>query len=922
MNERIPVSTSINDTTINLDIEPRWTLAELLRDELRLTGTKVSCEMQVCGACTVLVDGSPVSSCTYLAADTDGRDVMTIEGLGGPTDLHVIQQAFDEGYAFQCGFCTPGFIMMTKALLDANPAPSREEIIEHLDGNICRCTGYAPIVAAVEQAAASLRGDADVRSEPEADADRIRPPGLTSPRLDGRAKVTGTAAYATDLHRTGMLHGRVVRSERAHARITGIDTAAALAVDGVAAVMTSADLEGLFPRFGHLIADHPILAIEKVRYWGEPVALVLADTLHAASDGAELVRVTYEELPTLMTPAEALAPGAPLIHEHAYDTGDSSFDEALPAREPSNIAHRVEQGWGDVDAAMASADLVVETTTRYPMLYAYAMEPYNALASYADGGVEVWTTAQHPFMVREDVARVFSLPLSNVRVVAPFVGGGYGSKSYTKIEPLVCAASWFAQRPVKVVLDVEEAVLTTRADAAVVTMRTGFDRDGTILARDVDVELDGGAYADNGPLVLAKSVNRSFGPYRVPNLRARGRAVYTNTVASSSYRGFGAPQGCLAGEVNLDQAAQQLGIDPVELRARNLVRRGEELVRGKRPLDADLHADLDLLAKTLEWGEKADVPLRGVGFGCSASDAGAFPVSTAHVRVQADGSIVLFSGSTELGQGSRTALAQLVVGELGVDHVHVVQSDTQTTPYERTTGASRTTTLAGLAVVRACEDARRKLRDMAAEVLGCDAGELGAVPGGVEAADGRVLTFAEIVRRWFGASAGEVTGIGLVRPAGELAQLPPFWEIGAVGVEISIDPDTGRITVEHLVTVGDVGFAINPTLVEGQDLGAATQGLGAALHEELVYDGPQLVNPNVVDYHVPRAKDMPRRIDSLLAERGDGVGPRAEGCRRGLLDPIGPAVAAAVARATGRWPTRLPLTPERVWRLMNDLEEA
>ena len=212
MNARIPVTTSINDKRVHLEVEPRWTLAELLRDELRLTGTKVSCEMQVCGACTVLVDGSPVSSCTYLAADTDGRDVTTIEGLGGPTDLHVIQQAFDEGYAFQCGFCTPGFIMMTKALLDANPAPSREEIIEHLDGNICRCTGYAPIVAAVEQAAAALRGDVDVRSEPDGDADRIRPPGLTSPRLDGRAKVTGTAAYATDLHRTGMLHGRVVRA--------------------------------------------------------------------------------------------------------------------------------------------------------------------------------------------------------------------------------------------------------------------------------------------------------------------------------------------------------------------------------------------------------------------------------------------------------------------------------------------------------------------------------------------------------------------------------------------------------------------------------------------------------------------------------------------------------------------------------------
>ena len=310
---------------------------------------------------------------------------------------------------------------------------------------------------------------------------------------------------------------------------------------------------------------------------------MLAETLHAASDGAELVRVSYDELPALMTPADALAPGATLIHEHSYEAGDSSFDEALPAREPSNIAHSVEQGWGDVETAMASAHLVVETTTRYPMLYAYAMEPYNAVATFTDEGLEVWTTAQHPFMVREDVARVFSLPLSKVRVVAPFVGGGYGSKSYTKIEPLASVGTWFAQRPVKIVLDVEEAVLTTRADAAVVTVRTGFDRDGHILARDVDVELDGGAYADNGPLVLAKSVNRSFGPYRVPNLRVRGRAVYTNTVAvivlPRLRRAAGVPG-------RRDQPRPGRASSSASIRSncarRNLIRRGEELLRGKR----------------------------------------------------------------------------------------------------------------------------------------------------------------------------------------------------------------------------------------------------------------------------------------------------------------------------------------------------
>jgi CO/xanthine dehydrogenase Mo-binding subunit/aerobic-type carbon monoxide dehydrogenase small subunit (CoxS/CutS family) len=919
----VPLTTTVNGVPVATDVEPRWTLAELLRNHLRLTGTKVSCEMEVCGACTVLVDGRPVSSCTFLAADADGREVTTIEGLAGPDGLDPIQQAFVECFALQCGFCTPGFVLMAKALLADNPAPSRDEVIDHLEGNLCRCTGYAPIVEAILRAAELLRVGGPVTDLPESRASvAVRGAGATSVRLDAHPKVTGQAMYAIDLVAPGMLWGRAVRAERAHARIEGVDATEAMKVDGVVAVVTAGDLEGLFPRFGHLVADHPILAIGKVRYWGEPVALVLAESPHAASDGAELVRVTYDDLAAVMTTAEALAPDAPLLHEHAYPAGDSAFEEALPARDPSNVAHSVELGWGDVERALATAQLVVETEMRYPMLYAYAMEPYNALASYSDEGLEVRTTAQHPFMVRDDLARVFSLPLANVRVVSPFVGGGYGSKSYTKVEPLAAVGSWFTRRPVKVALDVEEAVLTTRADAAEVRVRTGFDGDGRIVARDVDLVLDGGAYADNGPLVLAKAANRCFGPYRVPNLRVRGRSVYTNTVPSSSYRGFGAPQGNLASEVNLDQAAERLGMDPLELRRRNLLERGAELLPGKRPLDADIGADLDLVAKTLQWGEEPLLRHTGAGIGCSASDAGAFPVSTAQVRLLPDGSVLLLSGSSELGQGSRTALAQLVAGELGVEHVRVVQSDTAATTYERTTGASRTTTLAGLAVVRACRDVRARLRDMAAEVLGCDADALADEAGGVRAPDGTTLGFAEILARWFGASAGEVTGIGIVRPDGDLARLPPFWEVGAVGVQLRVDPETGEVDVGHLVTVGDVGFAVNPTLVEGQDLGAATQGLGGALYEELVYDGPQLLNPNVVDYRVPRASDMPRRIDTLLAERGDGVGPYgAKGAGEGSLNPVGGAVAAAVARAVGRWPTRLPLTPERVWRLVAGLDD-
>ncbi len=755
--------------------------------------------------------------------------------------------------------------------------------------------------------------------------------GRSVQRRDLLEKVTGAAVYAVDVEPSGTLHAKVVRSSYAHAQLVRIDAEAALAMPGVVAVVTAEDIKDLFPRFGHIVADHYILATGKVRYYGEPVALVVAETLAAASDAAAQVEVHYSELPAVMSAADALAPSAPLVHDEAFVVSpDESFtamaatptaDEVL---ERDNVAHEVTLGWGDVDAALASAHLVVSNEgMKFPMLYAYAMEPYNAVATYTDHQLDVISTAQHPFMVRTDLARIFDLPLSRVRVQVPYLGGGYGSKSYTKVEPLAAVGSWATGRPVKLVLDVEEAIYTTRADSAEVNVRTAFDADGTILARDIEMILDSGAYADNSPLVVAKAANRSFGPYRVPNLRVRGRSVYTNTSPASSYRGFGAPQGSFAGEINLDKAADLLGIDSAELRRRNLVGPGEEILPGKRGLDADLRADLELLVGSLRR-DASNAQSSGIGYALTASDAGAFPVSTAHVRLQTDGSVVVLSGSTEMGQGSRSALAQIAAEELGVEliAVSVSQSDTATVAYERTTGASRTTTLTGLALQRACADARAKAADMAAEVFGWPVETIQPAPGGVLGPEEKFVGFGEVIMRWFGAAAGEITGVGLVRRDGATQKMPPFWECGIVGVEVSVEPDTGQVDVRQLVTVADVGFAINPHAVEGQDLGAATQGLGAALFEELVYEGPQLVNPNVVDYRVPRMRDVPAKIDTIIVERRDGIGPYgAKGAGEGALNPMTAAVAIAVGRATGKWPTRVPLTPERVWRLLNDLPD-
>ena len=779
-----------------------------------------------------------------------------------------------------------------------------------------------------------------------------------APRRDAWEKVTGRARYAVDVALPNMAHAAVVRSERAHARIAGIDRSEAEAADGVIAVVAADDLGDLGRRFGHIVPDHPILAVDKVRYYGEPVAVVVAETPHEAADAAEMVWVDYDDLPALTDAASALASDV-LIHEQSYVEPGQKFLDVAPAASTDNVAHRNELAWGDAEAALAAAATVVETTTSFPLVYGYAMETYNALADWQPGSLHVVSTAQHPLMVRRELARMFSLPLAAVRVEVPYIGGGYGSKSYTKLEPLAAAASWAAGRPVKVTTDVEAAMYTTRADGALVTVRTGFDADARICARDIDIRFDTGAYADNSPLVLTKSINRSFGPYRIPNLRVRGVAAYTNTTPASSYRGFGAPQGALAGELNIDMAADRLGIDPVELRRRNLLAPGDTIIDGKRPLDADLAADLDAIVSALDVpapshahapdhvagnasaadpvSAPAAVPvhdagpepgtLRGRAVAVTASDAGASPISTAQVRMHADGSVTLLVSSTEMGQGSRTALAQIAARELHVDLDAVVvgQSDTRYTPFEWTTGASRTTTVVGLAVQAACADLWNNLRERAAESAGVPVEDVRAsdglihVPSGDAGKDGAGSAFtpADVIRRWFGADAGEVVGVGVIRRDGATEMLPPFWEIGAVGVEVSVDTATGEVAVEHLVTVGDVGHAVNPDLVKGQDLGAATQGLGIALWEEMVYDGEQLTNPNLIEYRVPRLRDTPRRITSVLAERGDGAGPYgAKGAGEGALNPVPAAVAAAVGRAIGVWPAELPLTPPRVWSLL------
>jgi CO/xanthine dehydrogenase Mo-binding subunit len=746
--------------------------------------------------------------------------------------------------------------------------------------------------------------------------------GTPAPRADGIAKVTGAARFTIDLSVPGMTHVIVVRSTRAHARIRGIERDAAAASPGVLRVITGDDLlaAGLTPYYGHVVLDHPVLAIGKVCYHGEPVALVVAESRREAAEAADLVEVDYEDLPWVTDAVEALKPDAPILHERR---GERVGDEGMDSGEATlvgNVSSIAQFGWGDVDEAFKTAPVVVEGTYRYPMLYGYAMEPYNALAFFDQGDLVVYSSAQHVYMVRRDLARMFGLALARVRVIAPFVGGGYGTKSYTKVEGMTAMAAFFTGRPAKLDCSVEEAMLTTRSDSSFVKSRSAFTKDGMLLARDFEIVLNSGAYTDNSPLVNAKTANRCFGPYKIPALRVRSTSAFTNTVPASSLRGFGAPQGNLSGELQMDEAALKLGIDAVELRLRNLVGPGEQLLPGRRGLDADLKDDLRCLASSLEWPGSGAA---SVGLGVSASDAGAYPTSTAAVRIHSDSSVTLFTGSTELGQGSRTVLSQIVAEDLGLplESVAIVGGDTGVVTYERTTGASRTTTVTGRAVQEACKDARRRVRELAADVFKVPVASVEDAPAGVRVGD-KELSYGEVIERWFGAG-GEVLGHGAVRKADGFALMPPFWEIGCSGVALTVDRETGVVRIEKLATVGDVGFAINPALVHGQDAGASMMGLGAALHEELVYEGEQLVNSNVVDYRVPRFSDIPKHIELILAERRDGAGPYgAKGAGEGAGNTIGGAVASAIGRAIGVFPHELPATPERVWRLMRSAEVA
>jgi len=738
--------------------------------------------------------------------------------------------------------------------------------------------------------------------------------GASPPRVGGHQRVTGHQRYVADIRLPNELHAKLVKLPVARARIIGIDTSAAQGIPGVKLVMTAADLPQPVPRFGPQFEDRPVLAVDETKYDGDAVALVAADTKDAAEEAAGLVKVSYEELPAVFTIALALDPAAPLVQDPQLRPGDPLGD--------TNVLREHRVGWGDVDAA--PADLVIENRYTFPIVTHFAIEPHAFMAAPDGDGIAVWSSIQHPYWLQRVLAQVLALPLAKVRVFAPDPGGAFGGKQHAKYEPLVAFAALKAGRPVRLTLSLEETFQAARRTAAEIRVRTGLSSAGRLTFQDIEANYLIGAYADIADRVTGKGSYPGCGPYRLPAARIVARSVLSHTPPATAMRGFGNPEVNWAVESNLTEAALALGIDPLELRLRNLAGKGEAFIPFDTPADGEWEQTVRRAAELVGW-ETTKPPGHGRGIAIGIKSGPTTGLSYSMVRLLADGSAIVYAGTSDMGQGARTILAQIAGDELGapLDEVTVVMGDTAVVPYDQQTSASRSSVLMGNAVLQACREIQAKLRDMAAKLHGVSQEAIVVERGVVRLAD-QELRIREILRSGLGRLGGELIGIGESRkeddPGHPLGGSAAFFEFNCTAIEAEVDRETGDIRILRHVTVSDVGKALNPLQVRMQDEGAAIMGLGHTLMEHYIFDDSgRIRNLGAIDYRIPTSLDLPVELRSEMVENSDGPGPYgAKGMSEGALLCVAPAVAAAVRDATGVAIRDLPLTPERVWRALQE----
>jgi CO/xanthine dehydrogenase Mo-binding subunit len=752
--------------------------------------------------------------------------------------------------------------------------------------------------------------------------------GKSLPKVDGIEKATGRAVYIDDVVLPGMLWGKLLRSPYPHARIVHVDTAKTRSLPGVKAVLAGADLPQ--KRMGAFIFDEPILAQGVVRHIGEPVVAVAAVDRHTAEEALGLVSLEYEELPAVFDPFQAMEENAPVIHADF-----ASYIKVFNPEWKGNVCSHTTFIEGDVEAGFKEADLVLENSYRTQMTHQCYIEPCGALASFdLSGRVTVWTNTQSVFVTQARIHQSLGLPMSKVHVIGTKVGGAFGAKVEATVQPICVALSQAAGRPVKMILERDEEFTAMRPrHPAIITVKTGVKKDGRIVAKEARLVFDTGAYADDGPGIAAFGAMMARGPYRIPHIKIEGLCVYTNKVKCGAFRGFGNPQATFASESQLDEIAKRLGIDPLEIRMINGVEDGDRAVGGHPYGSVGYKECLKRASEAMGWGTPKEKN-RGRGM-ASINHISGIVSSAATVKMNEDGTVVLLTGAVDIGQGSDTTLTQMAAEELGVpyDHVSIVTADSETTPYNWATTASRTTYTTGNAVRLAAAEAKRQLLALAAECLEANPQDLETREAQVfvKGTREKSMSFRDIAAMSLWAKQGPILG-----SASFMVEGPPYdpkraavhgfpfghmtaYIFGVHMVEVEVDTETGQVKVIKAVAAHDVGRAINPAIVEGQIQGGFVQGVGYALMEELTLDEGKITNPTFVDYRIPSALDVPRVIP-IIVETGEPSGPfGAKGVGECGLVGTAPAIANAICDAVGVRIEELPLTPERVLKALKGL---
>ncbi|MFQ5943436.1 MAG: molybdopterin-dependent oxidoreductase [Anaerolineales bacterium] len=989
----------LNGMPIELDVPASTLLLAALRDHLAVFSVKHGCETGECGACTVLMDGLPVNTCVMLAAQAEGKELQTIEAVGQHPELgwrrtdglNPIQEAFVETGAIQCGFCTPAMVLAAQSLLNDKTSPSEQEVREALSGILCRCTGYLKPIQAILRAAAVFRGETPepiegaIPAPPELfgmpddtapaagspdlgpalitrvmprikvapEVESLRTVGKPARKVDAVKLAQGKPAFAADIEMRGMLVAKILKSPVAHARIKKIDATKARVHPGVAAVLTWEDL----PRVVYSTAGQsdpipgPLDAFsldKKVRFVGDRVAMVAAETEQAAQEAVELIEVEYEELPAILDSRKAMADDSPQIHDEPEYV---NFDESDPSR---NLAAEIHIDIGDVDKGFEAADLIMEGTYEVPKVQQAHIEPHVVLTYWdEDDRLVIRTSTQVPFHVRRQMAPVLGLPPKRIRVVKPRIGGGFGGKQEVMIEDVAAHLTIATGRPVRFEYTRAEEFHAGRSRHPMrINMKTGVKLDGTITANEMRCLSDTGAYGCHALTVTGNTGHKSMalyvgdGEYReAPNIRFHADVVYTNTPPSGAYRGYGVPQGFWAVERQMEIIAKQIRMDPIEFRLKNALRAGElqpfstAWSEGREPSPETINTNgleecVEQGIAATSWSDKFGqeewhtVPgkpylRRGIGVALVMQGT-AIPyldMGGASIKINDDGSFNLLVGATDLGTGSDTVLAQQAAEVLGVplEDVVIYSSDTDFTPFDKGAYASSTTYISGAAVVGAAEQAAARIRARAARMISEKGGkavkpeQMSLDDGQAWAPDGRSVSMQDVaLNALHHEDQEQIMGVAsYVSPVAP----PPF---AAQFAEVTVDIETGQVTVDRLVMAVDSGVIVNPLTASGQIEGGMTQALGYAVSEEMLYDeAGQPRELDFTDYHIFAAHEMPE-LETLFIETFEPSHPfGVKAVAEIPMDGVAPAVGNAVQDACGANVKVAPVTPERIWRALN-----